>query len=206
MGNLRRAWEGRAQELSQCRPRPPAQGRRPGCELGQTRPPGGRLDPACRTHRPQAPGLLRVPRADPGPTPRLGAGLRPCSVQACGRDAQPGPRERGGLGPAHGSGWQGPGSCAPPHGGGLLGLSFQVVGKIKIDVCSLSNHSRHLCGPGPVGGDESALDRRALCPQVSITGGPGRQTGRSRGRLGRATCPGDTLLRPQQVKKPCWLV
>lgn len=136
MGNLRRAWEGRAQELSQCRPRPwgpPAQGRRPGCEPGQTPPPGGCLDPACRMRPPQAPGLLRVHRADPGPTPRLGTGLRPCSARARGRDAWPGPREQGGLGPAHGSGWQGPGSCAPPHGGGLLGLSFQVVGKTKID-------------------------------------------------------------------------
>lgn len=87
------------------------------------------------------------------------------------------------------------------HSGGLLGLSFQVVGKIKIDVCSLSNHSRHLRGPGPVGGDESALDGQALCPQVSITGGQeGRQAGHG-ADWGEPPAQVTELLTPQQVKK-----
>lgn len=60
-------------------------------------------------------------------------------------------------------------------------LSSQLVGRIKIDVCSLGRSSRHLCGLGPVGGDESVLGGHTLCPQVSILGD---QEGRQEGHVG----------------------
>lgn len=60
-------------------------------------------------------------------------------------------------------------------------ISSQVVGRIKIDVCSLGRSSRHLCGLGPVGGDESVLGGHTLCPQVSILGD---QEGRQEGHVG----------------------